>query len=535
MGRAGAAGRAARSGTTQPVTVAGGGVTGRGAAGGTTQPVDCAGACAGGGTGRPDAPRRRRRRRSTVPRAGRPPASRSALRAGRGAARSSVRGRSRPSHRSVPEAALSPRLLDAGPVDLLHHRVRGDREGAEDVGCSRARPPKTSARVSLGRGARPRRPRRRRSARRGRRARRSRVRLRLGQRAEDVQRVGVEGQADVGRRRSGGRPHVGVDDRPERLVGVVGVERQPEQVRRVDLVAVAARRPRSASARSAGRARPQRPAPIPITIPQASFGYSARAWATIAARICRGSSTVPGPGCRIRAPASTGSPHHQLTPPSRSASISSRSRENVPAERYFQPPSGSSATIVPDAIVARHPGRRDEHGPARGPGEDPLAEDEVAQRGHRVAVRDEVLPVEQARVEDLGHEPLVERAQPLDVLAGQRLGGVDPDARLALAGRSARRPSACRRSPARPRRRRPPGSRPGSPGRSSRSGLAGWPGCRTGRASRSAGPRSTRCLARAIAPFEPSAPGESMTSAPKRAAIWRRSWVTLSGMTRATR
>src|SRR6185369_9887692 len=42
--------------------------------------------------------------------------------------------------------------------------------------------------------------------------------------------------------------------------------------------------------------------------------------------------------------------HHQLTPPSRSDSISTRSRENVPAERYFQPPSGSSATIVPRSI-----------------------------------------------------------------------------------------------------------------------------------------------------------------------------------------
>ena len=46
---------------------------------------------------------------------------------------------------------------------------------------------------------------------------------------------------------------------------------------------------------------------------------------------------------------------------------------------------------------------------------------------------------------------------------------------------------------------------------------------------------ATRCLASAIAPLEPSAPGESMTSAPNSAAIWRRSLVTLSGMTSATR
>ena len=39
----------------------------------------------------------------------------------------------------------------------------------------------------------------------------------------------------------------------------------------------------------------------------------------------------------------------------------------------------------------------------------------------------------QRRVEDLRDEPLVERAQALDQLAGERLGGHDPDARLVLA------------------------------------------------------------------------------------------------------
>ena len=61
-------------------------------------------------------------------------------------------------------------------------------------------------------------------------------------------------------------------------------------------------------------------------------------------------------------------------------------------------------------------------------------------------LRHEVLRVEQRRVEDLGHEPLVERAQALDLLAGQRLGRDDPDARLVLAQVRGRRPSASRRS-----------------------------------------------------------------------------------------
>src|ERR671927_324107 len=83
--------------------------------------------------------------------------------------------------------------------------------------------------------------------------------------------------------------------------------------------------------------------------------------------------------------------YHQLIPPSRSDSISSRSRLYVPADRYFHPPSGSSATIEPD-----------------------------------VAVRDEVLRVEQRRVEDLRHEALVERPQALDLLPGEWLGGNNP-------------------------------------------------------------------------------------------------------------
>ena len=102
----------------------------------------------------------------------------------------------------------------------------------------------------------------------------------------------------------------------------------------------------------------------------------------------------------------------------------------MPAERYFQPPSGSSATIVPRRHPARLARGRDEHRAARRPAEDPLAEDEVAERGDRVAVRDEVLRVEERRVEDLGDEAFVERPQALDLLPGEWLRGDDPDAGL---------------------------------------------------------------------------------------------------------
>ena len=57
-----------------------------------------------------------------------------------------------------------------------------------------------------------------------------RVRLVVVERDEHVQRVGVEREADVRRRRHAPACGVRVDDRPEHLVGVVGRDRQPEQV-----------------------------------------------------------------------------------------------------------------------------------------------------------------------------------------------------------------------------------------------------------------------------------------------------------------
>ena len=83
-----------------------------------------------------------------------------------------------------------------------------------------------------------------------------------------------------------------------------------------------------------------------------------------------------------------------------------------------------------------------------------------------------------------------------------------------LAGRSARRPSACRRSRDRPRRRRCPGSRPGSRVRSSPRGRAGWHRCRTGTASRSAG-RRRRAPWPARSPRSTRAPRANRRSRPR--------------------
>ena len=80
------------------------------------------------------------------------------------------------------------------------------------------------------------------------------------ERHQQVQRLRVEGEPDVGRRRHRRRVGVRVDDAPEDLVGVVGLDRQAEQVGRVDLVAVRRRRLVAGRARSGGRRRRRPPA-----------------------------------------------------------------------------------------------------------------------------------------------------------------------------------------------------------------------------------------------------------------------------------
>ena len=135
------------------------------------------------------------------------------------------------------------------------------------------------------------RPRRRRSATRGRSRRRWRGRPRpRRQRDEEVKRLRVERQPDVGRRRTRRRADVAVDDPPDHLVGVVDRERRAGAGRPGGSRSGAARRPGSGPDARSWRLPPSAAGAVPAIRPQASFGCSARAWATIASRIAAGSA-----------------------------------------------------------------------------------------------------------------------------------------------------------------------------------------------------------------------------------------------------
>src|SRR6478735_5505080 len=131
-----------------------------------------------------------------------------------------------------------------------------------------------------------------------------------------------------------------VDDAPEDLVGVVGLDRQAEQVGRLDLVAIG--RGRLVPGRNVFKRHPGlrggRVADDEATGLVRVLGTGLRS-----DRLADGWRHENG-----RWPGVVG--HHQFTPPSSASSISSRLVEKVPADRYFQPPSGRSATIVPDSI-----------------------------------------------------------------------------------------------------------------------------------------------------------------------------------------
>ena len=61
-------------------------------------------------------------------------------------------------------------------------------------------------------------------------------RIVVGQRTDEVERFGIEGQADVGHRRLGGRRHVRVEDAPHDLVGVVDGDHRVELLDGVDAI-----------------------------------------------------------------------------------------------------------------------------------------------------------------------------------------------------------------------------------------------------------------------------------------------------------
>ena len=345
---------------------------------------------------------------------------RSRPRARRGSARAASRWPSssalfQPSSVPTTSAASPPRDQ---PRSIDEAGATGGRRGGRPL----TRPP-----------APPRTPRRRGSATPGATARRAGLGLVLGERHEDVQRVRAERRA---RRRSAtGRPATA------RASGRSPRTPRPRRRSRSRAGASSGRRSRSGTARRrrCGSAAYRSASPPSAThgrsrstIPHASFGYSARAWATIASAHGRGMRAVDGPGWAARVLASP--PAHPALEvvlhlverrgrTCRPRGTSSRRRGG--ARRSCRRPS-AAPRAPPRPAPPRTTARR----------RSPSRDDELAERRHGVAVRDEVLRVEHRRVEDLGHEPVVERAQALDLLARQRLGGDDPDARLVLAAGS---------------------------------------------------------------------------------------------------
>src|SRR4051794_29153481 len=133
-----------------------------------------------------------------------------------------------------------------------------------------------------------------------------------------------------------------MDDAPEDLIGVVDRDGEPVEVFGMDLIPIRRRR------RVSRRLEPQ-------------GSPTERRW-PLADDQAAGLVRDPRPGMvdhRLQHGRRDGSrrrpgvdrAHHQLTPPSSASRISSKSVVYVPAERYFQPPSGSRATIVPERIL----------------------------------------------------------------------------------------------------------------------------------------------------------------------------------------
>ena len=110
-------------------------------------------------------------------------------------------------------------------------------------------------------------------------------------------------------------------------------------------------------------------------------------------------------------------------------------------ERYFQPPSQTTKQMSARCVGLDGLGglaeRRVQDRAGRDADEHALEVEQLAHPAHRVARTDREPGVDQRGVVELGHEALVEVAQPVDQLAVARLGGDDPHLRLVLAEEAA--------------------------------------------------------------------------------------------------
>ena len=188
--------------------------------------------------------------------------------------------------------------------------------------------------------------------------------------------------------------------------------------------------------------------------------------------------------------ADLGRDYHQST----ASSISSPLQNG--AERYFQPPSASTATTTePSGSSSAMRRATCTTAPAETPANKPFAVEQHAHGGCGLGVRDEQLPVELVDVEDRRDVAVLERAEAHHGIA-RAAARPRRSARRGTPRAGARRcPSACRRCRGPRRARRRGGARARSPRRSPRSARAGSPRSRTGRASRS-GRRALRSPAR---------------------------------------
>ena len=77
------------------------------------------------------------------------------------------------------------------------------------------------------------------------------------------------------------------------------------------------------------------------------------------------------------------------------STTSSRSSVQAPVERYFQPPSHTTNTMVPDVDLLGHPDRAGQRGAGRDAGEDAALVDQPAGPLDRLAGPHDALAVEQ--------------------------------------------------------------------------------------------------------------------------------------------
>src|SRR5947207_2924438 len=113
--------------------------------------------------------------------------------------------------------------------------------------------------------------------------------------------------------------------------------------------------------------------------------------------------------------------------PSSLSAASSSEPAYAPVERYFQPASATTkaTSAAPRGRLLRDGECRVQHRTSRDSGEDSLVLQQLPRPPQRVVGADGVPPIEDTRVVQLGHEPLVEVPQPVYQLAVARLGRDD--------------------------------------------------------------------------------------------------------------